>query len=59
MCIPLLGAVKTRGAAKQLSFPERIPQGLKPLSFPALFGTTEVVPFHETVYETSSSQLSS
>jgi hypothetical protein len=25
----------------------RIPQGLKPLCFPALFGTTEVVPFHD------------
>jgi hypothetical protein len=29
-------------------------QGLKSLRFPALFGTTEVVPFHETIYETSS-----
>jgi hypothetical protein len=32
----------------------RIPQGLKPLSFLALFGTTEVVPFHETIDEASS-----
>jgi hypothetical protein len=33
-----------------------IPQGLKPLELLRLFGTTEVVPFHEAFYETSSSK---
>jgi hypothetical protein len=37
--------------------PAQIPQGLKPLNSPALFGTTEVVPFHETIYETRSSEF--
>jgi hypothetical protein len=32
----------------------QIPQELKLLNFPALFGTTEVVPFHDANYETRS-----
>src|SRR5208337_1384190 len=36
-------------------WPGRILQGLKPLNSPALFGPTEVVPFHDTNDETRSS----
>jgi hypothetical protein len=32
---------------------KNIPQGLKPVVFSAVFGTTEVVPFHETIFATS------
>ena len=32
-----------------------IPQGLKPAVLLAIFGTTEVVPFHKTIYATRSS----
>ena len=35
----------------------RIPQGLKPLDFRIVFGTTEVVPFHVAVFETRSSLI--
>jgi hypothetical protein len=28
-----------------------IPLGLKPVNFPAFFGTAEVVPFHKTIWE--------
>jgi len=34
---------------------ENLPQGLKPGGFLRLFGTTEVVPFQSTIYETGSS----
>jgi hypothetical protein len=35
----------------------RIPPGLKSLNSPALFGMTEVVSFHEAIYETRSNNL--
>ena len=40
---------------KWSDWPTRISQGLKPDSFLALIGTTEVVPFHGTIYGARSS----
>jgi hypothetical protein len=52
---------KTRFSFLQNSVVDRVektnPQGLKPNSILGFCGTTEVVPFHETIDETRSTRL--
>jgi len=53
----LRNMLKTRKSAterKTIRETRVFPQPVKPLNSPGLFGTTEVVPFHETIYETGS-----
>ena len=49
-----IGEVPTAGCINPLSRRKSFPQGLKPAILLALFGTTEVVPFQNTLYATSS-----